>query len=54
MSNGWLAMSTHRDSASGPSVYRGYGYGKTGKGLCSGWLTSGALGDATGSEPTCD
>ena len=41
------------DSASRPSVYRGYGYGmmsysgssgRTGKGFGSGWVTSGGLG----------
>ena len=26
----------------------------SGKGLCSGWLTSGGLDGAIGSEPTCD
>ena len=40
------------DSTSGPSVYRGYGYGmmsysrssgRTGKGFGSGWVTSGGL-----------
>ena len=45
------------DSASGPSIYRGYGYGmvsksgfsgNVGKGLCSGWLTSGGLGGCSG------
>ena len=28
--------------------------GNAGKGLCSGWLTSGGLRGGMGSEPTCD
>ena len=59
----WLACQVDTkdrmwDSASGPSVYRGYGYGmvsgNSGKELCSGWLTSGGLDGEIGSEPTCD
>ena len=51
------------DSASGPSVYRGYGYGmmsyagssgKTEKGFGSGWVTSRGLGGGVGVESTRD
>ena len=28
--------------------------GNAGKGLCSGWITSGGLGGTTRSNPTCD
>ena len=51
------------DSASGPSVYRGYGYGmmsysgssgRTGKGFGSGWVTSGGLGGGFGGESTLE
>ena len=64
----WFASQVDRkaricDSASGPSVYRGYGYGmmsysrssgRTGKGFGSGWLTSGGLGRGFGGESTRD
>ena len=47
------------DSASGQSVYRGYGVkirvsGNAGKEFCSGWLTSGGLEGEIGSEATSD
>ena len=51
------------DSASGPLVYRGYGYdmmsycgssSRTGKGLGSGRVTSGGLGGGFGGESTRD
>ena len=55
----WLACQVETkalmcDSASGPSVYHGYGYdmmsysgssGRTGKGFGSGWVTSGGLAE---------
>ena len=64
----WLACQVDMkaricDSASGPSVYRGYGYGmmsysgssgRTVKGFGSGWLTSGGLGRGFGGESTRD
>ena len=64
----WLAYQVDTkarmwDSTSGPYVYRGYGYdmvsrsgfsGNVGKGLCSGWLSSGGIDGGIKSEPTCD
>ena len=64
----WFACQVDRKariyhSASGPSVYRGYGYGmmsysgsfgRTRKGFGSGWLTSGGLGGVFGVESTRD